>query len=110
MAANLLEWRGAAGGVTTSVGAPRGRREAGWSLRGDASVQPPSGAEGCRQRRRMTQPHQAGVCVGRWLHESGADYIERAADDYLRLTKAGADLDSVLVISPTWAENHRLTD
>ncbi|MGA3171761.1 MAG: MobF family relaxase [Chthoniobacteraceae bacterium] len=45
-----------------------------------------------------------------WLHESGADYIERAADDYLRLTKAGDDLDSVLVISPTWAENHRLTD
>ena len=45
-----------------------------------------------------------------WLHESSADYLERAADDYLRLTKGGTDLESVLVVSPTWAENHRLTD
>ena len=45
-----------------------------------------------------------------WVHESGADYLERAADDYIRLTKDGTDLDRVLVVSPTWAENHRLTD
>jgi len=45
-----------------------------------------------------------------WLHESGADYLERAAGNYLRLTKGGADLESVLVVSPTWAENHRLTN
>jgi ATP-dependent exoDNAse (exonuclease V) alpha subunit len=45
-----------------------------------------------------------------WLHESSADYLERAADDYLRLTKGGTDLESVLVVSPTWAENHHLTD
>jgi conjugative relaxase-like TrwC/TraI family protein len=45
-----------------------------------------------------------------WLHESGADYLDRAADDYLRLTKSGTDLESVLVVSPTWAENHRLTN
>jgi len=52
----------------------------------------------------------AALDVLGWLHEDGADYLKRAADDYLRLTKGGADLDSVLVVSPTWAENHRLTD
>jgi len=45
-----------------------------------------------------------------WLHEDGADYLERAADDYMRLIRNGADLESVLVVSPTWAENHRLTE
>jgi hypothetical protein len=45
-----------------------------------------------------------------WLHDSGADYLDRAADDYLRLTKSGTDLESVLVVSPTWAENHGLTE
>jgi hypothetical protein len=45
-----------------------------------------------------------------WLHEDSADYLGRAADDYLRLTNGGTDLESVLVVSPTWAENHRLTE
>jgi len=52
----------------------------------------------------------AALDVLGWLHEDGADYVKRAADDYLRLTKGCTDLDSVLVVSPTWAENHRLTD
>jgi conjugative relaxase-like TrwC/TraI family protein len=51
-----------------------------------------------------------GLDVLGWLHESGADYLERAADDYLRQTKGDANLESVLVVSPTWAENHRLTN
>ena len=45
-----------------------------------------------------------------WLHQSEAGYLDQAADDYLRLTKRGADLESVLVVAPIWAENHRLTD
>ena len=52
----------------------------------------------------------AALDVLGWVHESGADYLERAADDYLRLTKGGTGLERALVVSPTWAENHRLTD
>jgi conjugative relaxase-like TrwC/TraI family protein len=44
-----------------------------------------------------------------WLHEGGADYLQRAAANYLRLTRDG-DLERALLIAPTWAENHRLTD
>ena len=45
-----------------------------------------------------------------WVHEDGADYLERAADSYIRLTQNGADLESAIAITPTWAENHRLTE
>ena len=44
-----------------------------------------------------------------WLHEGGADYLRRAAADYLRLTRDG-ELERALLVAPTWAENHRLTD
>jgi conjugative relaxase-like TrwC/TraI family protein len=45
-----------------------------------------------------------------WVHEDGADYLERAADSYIRLTQNGVDLESAIAITPTWAENHRLTE
>jgi hypothetical protein len=35
-----------------------------------------------------------------WIREDGADYLERAADDCMRLTRNGTDLESVLVVSP----------
>ncbi len=45
-----------------------------------------------------------------WLHEGGAEYVNRAAADYLRLTQAGTELERALLVAPTWAENHRLTE
>lgn len=44
-----------------------------------------------------------------WLHEGGADYLQRAAENYLRLTKNG-DRGQALLVAPTWAENHQLTE
>jgi hypothetical protein len=45
-----------------------------------------------------------------WVSESGADYLQAAASDYLRLTDDGEHLDRCLVVAPTWAENYRLTE
>ncbi len=45
-----------------------------------------------------------------WLQESQADYLQRAAENYLRLTQGGTDLERCLAVAPTWAENHRLTE
>lgn len=45
-----------------------------------------------------------------WVHGTGADYLQRAAEDYLRLSCEGSELDRCLAVAPTWAENHRLTD
>jgi len=42
-----------------------------------------------------------------WLHEAGGDYVRRAADDYVQRTAARRD---VLLVAPTWAEIHQLTD
>jgi hypothetical protein len=43
-----------------------------------------------------------------WLRE-GADYLESAAVEFLRLSK-GREPGSCLAVAPTWQENHRLTD
>jgi conjugative relaxase-like TrwC/TraI family protein len=45
-----------------------------------------------------------------WVKEGHADYLQGAAEDYLRLTDSGKALDRCLVVAPTWEENHRLTD
>jgi len=45
-----------------------------------------------------------------WIKEGRADYLESAADDYLRLTDGGRALDRCLMVAPTWQENHRLSD
>ena len=42
-----------------------------------------------------------------WLDESGGDYVKRAADHYVGLVAAKRD---VILVAPTWAEIHRLTD
>lgn len=43
-----------------------------------------------------------------WMHEGGAEYLEHAAADYLKLS--GKSPDHCLVVAPTWDENDRLTD
>ena len=42
-----------------------------------------------------------------WLEEGGAAYVQRAADHYVGLVAAKRD---VILVAPTWAEIHRLTD
>jgi len=43
-----------------------------------------------------------------WIKEGQADYLRRAAADYLRLTCPGKD--SCIAVSFTWEENHRFTE
>ena len=45
-----------------------------------------------------------------WIKEGQADYLEKAAADFLRLTDQGRHLDRCLAVSFTWDENHRFTD
>jgi conjugative relaxase-like TrwC/TraI family protein len=45
-----------------------------------------------------------------WVQSGGADYLTRAAEDYLWLTDNGRDPGRCLLITPTWEENYRLTD
>lgn len=45
-----------------------------------------------------------------WLKEGHADYLQSAADEFLRLSGHGRNLDACLAVSPTWQENYRLTD
>jgi hypothetical protein len=45
-----------------------------------------------------------------WIKEGQADYLEKAATDFLRLTDQGQHLDRCLVVSFTWDENHRFTE
>ena len=44
-----------------------------------------------------------------WLKQ-GADYLESAASEFLRLCEHGIHLDRCLAVAPTWQENYRLTD
>ena len=45
-----------------------------------------------------------------WVQEAQADYLQRAADEYLRLARnAAGTKKTVLCVAPTWAENHALT-
>ncbi len=44
-----------------------------------------------------------------WLKE-GANYLESAAAEFLRLCEGGVHLDRCLAVAPTWQENYRLTD
>jgi conjugative relaxase-like TrwC/TraI family protein len=43
-----------------------------------------------------------------WVRESGQDYLQAAATDYLKLSADSKK--TVILVSPTWAENYRLTD
>ena len=43
-----------------------------------------------------------------WLHEGKADYLQHAADEYLKLRATGAE--DILVVAPTWRENDLLTE
>ena len=45
-----------------------------------------------------------------WIREGQADYLEKAAADFLRLTDQGRHLDRCLAVSFIWDENHRFTD
>ena len=45
-----------------------------------------------------------------WIKEGQADYLEKAAADFLRLTDQGRHLDRCLAVSFTWDENHRFTE
>jgi AAA domain-containing protein len=45
-----------------------------------------------------------------WLHDGRAQYLDEAAQEFLRKAEYGKALDSVLAVTPTWAENHVLTD
>ncbi len=45
-----------------------------------------------------------------WIKEGQADYLEKAAADFLRLTDQGQHLDRCLAVSFTWDENHRFTE
>ena len=45
-----------------------------------------------------------------WVQEAQADYLQRAADEYLRLIEnTVGPKEKVLCVAPTWAENHVLT-
>ena len=45
-----------------------------------------------------------------WIKEGQADYLEKAAADFLRLTDQGQHLDRCLAVSFTWDENHRFSE
>jgi hypothetical protein len=45
-----------------------------------------------------------------WIKEGQADYLQKAATDFLRLTDQGRHLDRCLAVSFTWEENRRFTD
>jgi len=42
-----------------------------------------------------------------WIKESGPEYLRSAAQDYLRLSSIPEK--SVILVTPTWEENHRVT-
>jgi conjugative relaxase-like TrwC/TraI family protein len=44
-----------------------------------------------------------------WVKESQADYLRGAVDDYLQRAQGGKKLDSVLAVTPTWAEHNAFT-
>lgn len=45
-----------------------------------------------------------------WVKEGKADYITAAVSDYLEKSEGGRRLDSVMAVTPTWAENRTFTD
>ncbi len=45
-----------------------------------------------------------------WLKEGQANYLQSAADEFLRLSENGRKLDTCLAVAPTWQEIYRLTD
>jgi conjugative relaxase-like TrwC/TraI family protein len=45
-----------------------------------------------------------------WVQEARKGYLDTAADAYLRETEGGKQLDRTIAVSPTWAENYRLTE
>ncbi len=44
-----------------------------------------------------------------WVKESHADYLRSAVEDYLQRAQGGKKLDSVLAVTPTWAEHSAFT-
>jgi len=45
-----------------------------------------------------------------WINESGAQYLEDAAKNYLIRSEYGPKMDSVIAVAPTWSENITFTD
>jgi len=45
-----------------------------------------------------------------WINESGAEYFENAAKDYLEKSEFGVKMDEVIAVAPTWKENFAFTD
>jgi conjugative relaxase-like TrwC/TraI family protein len=45
-----------------------------------------------------------------WIHEGKEDYIRTAARDYVRLAQGQDGPKRVVLVTPTWAENHLVTD
>jgi ATP-dependent exoDNAse (exonuclease V) alpha subunit len=44
-----------------------------------------------------------------WVHEAKGHYIDRAAAAWVGLSAEAGRMDDCLAVTPTWAENHRLT-
>ena len=44
-----------------------------------------------------------------WVHEGRGQYIDQAAQAYLKATEGGTQLDRCIAVTPTWEENHRFT-
>jgi hypothetical protein len=44
-----------------------------------------------------------------WIKEGQADYLPAAVEDYLNRAQGGKKLDSVLAVTPTWAEHSAFT-
>jgi conjugative relaxase-like TrwC/TraI family protein len=45
-----------------------------------------------------------------WIKEGRVDYLHAAVEDYLRQSQNGQQLETVLAVTPTWAENYAFTD
>jgi conjugative relaxase-like TrwC/TraI family protein len=45
-----------------------------------------------------------------WINESGAEYLENAAKDYLERSEFALKMDEVIAVAPTWKENFSFTD
>jgi conjugative relaxase-like TrwC/TraI family protein len=44
------------------------------------------------------------------IHEGKGEYLQQAASAYVKATRQGESLDQCIAITPTWDENHRLTE
>lgn len=45
-----------------------------------------------------------------WINESGSQYLEDAAKNYLIRAEYGTKINSVIAVAPTWSENITFTD